>query len=117
MKTQSKNLFFWLCGVAHGTLILQPEIEPTPPALKTQSLNHWTARVKSPKNLFLSSDLKIQMLISGIYYLFLKRMFPENHFSIYNHLSGVLYHLSTAPPSHLQDHGRQQSHENHCNQE
>ena len=117
MKTQSKNLFFWLCGVAHGILILQPEIEPTPPALKTQSLNHWTARVKSPKNLFLSSDLKIQMLISGIYYLFLKRMFPENHFSIYNHLSAVLYHLSTAPPSHLQDHGRQQSRENHCNQE
>ena len=49
MKTQSKNLFFWLCGVAHGILILQPEIEPTPPALKTQSLNHWTARVKSPQ--------------------------------------------------------------------
>ena len=109
--------FFGLCGVAHGILILQPEIEPTPPALKTQSLNHWTARVKSPKNLFLSSDLKIQMLTSGIYYLFLKREFPENHLSIYNHLSGVLDHLSTAPPSHRQDQGRQQPRENHCNQE
>ena len=109
--------FFWLCCVAHGILILQPEIEPIPPALKTQSLNHWTARVKSPKNLFLSSNLKIQMLTSGIYSLFLKRVFPENHLSIYNNFSGVLYHLSTAPPSHRQDHGRQQPRENHCNQE
>lgn len=109
--------FFWLCCVAHGILILQPEIEPIPPALKTQSLNHWTARAKSPKNLFLSSDLKIQRLTSGIYSLFLKRVFHENHLSIYNNFSGVLYHLSTAPPSHRQDHGRQQPHENHCNHE
>ena len=114
---ESIFFFFWLCCVAHGILILQPEIESIPPALKTQSLNHWTARVKSPKNLFLSSDLKIQMLTSGIYYLFLKREFPENHLSIYNHLSGVLDHLSTAPPSHRQDQGRQQPRENHCNQE
>ena len=28
----------------HGILVLQPEIKPVPPALKTQNLNHWTTR-------------------------------------------------------------------------
>ena len=27
-----------------GTLVLQPGIEPVPPAVEAQSLNHWTAR-------------------------------------------------------------------------
>ena len=32
------------CGTACGILVPRPGIEPVPPALETQSLNHWTAR-------------------------------------------------------------------------
>ena len=32
------------CHVARGILIPPPGIEPVPPALEAQSLNHWTAR-------------------------------------------------------------------------
>ena len=32
--------FFWLCGI----LVPRPGIEPAPPAVEVQSLNHWTAR-------------------------------------------------------------------------
>ena len=35
---------FWLCCVACGILVPQPGIEPAPPAVEAQSLNHWTAR-------------------------------------------------------------------------
>ena len=35
---------FWLHHAAFGILVLQPEIEPVPPAVEAQSLNHWTAR-------------------------------------------------------------------------
>ena len=37
-------VLFWLCHKAYGILVPWPEIEPTPPALEAQSLNHWTAR-------------------------------------------------------------------------
>ena len=30
--------------MACGSLLSQPGIEPTPPALEARSLNHWTAR-------------------------------------------------------------------------
>ena len=33
--------------MAHGILIPQPGIEPMPPAVEAQSLNHWTARETS----------------------------------------------------------------------
>ena len=36
--------FFLPCHMAHGILVPQPGIKPTPPALEGQSLNHWTAR-------------------------------------------------------------------------
>ena len=36
--------FFWLHRAAFGLLVPQPGIEPVPPALEVQSLNHWTAR-------------------------------------------------------------------------
>ena len=32
------------CSTAYRILVLGPEIEPAPPALKAQSLNHWNAR-------------------------------------------------------------------------
>ena len=35
---------FWPCGPACRTLVPWPGIEPSSPALKVQSLNHWTTR-------------------------------------------------------------------------
>ena len=35
---------FWPQQVAGGILVPHPGIEPMPPALGAQSLNHWTAR-------------------------------------------------------------------------
>ena len=35
---------FWLHHTACGILVPQLGIEPTPPVLEVQSLNHWTAR-------------------------------------------------------------------------
>ena len=50
----SNSIFSWLnavfCGVfwphctACGILVPRADIEPEPPALEAQSLNHWTAR-------------------------------------------------------------------------
>ena len=37
-------LTFWSFPMACGILVPQPEIEPIPPALEVQSLNHWTTR-------------------------------------------------------------------------
>ena len=34
---------FWLCRAACGILIPWPGIEPMPPTMDTQDLNHWTA--------------------------------------------------------------------------
>ena len=39
-----KFLCFWPHFTACGILVPWPEIEPIPPALEAQSLNHWTAR-------------------------------------------------------------------------
>ena len=39
--------FFFFGHVACGVLVSLPGIEPIPPSLEAQSLNHWTAR-KSP---------------------------------------------------------------------
>ena len=35
---------FWLHHVACGILFPRPGIEPSPPAVEVQSLNHWIAR-------------------------------------------------------------------------
>ena len=42
----SRDIFFFFGPryVACGILVLQPEIEPVPPAVEVWSLNHWTAR-------------------------------------------------------------------------
>ena len=44
------NIFFsfWPCHAACRILVLQPEMEPTPPSLEAQSLNHWTVREVPP---------------------------------------------------------------------
>ena len=36
--------FFWTHSMARGILVPLPGIEPAPPAVEAQSLNHWTAR-------------------------------------------------------------------------
>ena len=36
--------FFWPLCEACGILVPQPGIEPAPPAVAAQSLNHWSAR-------------------------------------------------------------------------
>ena len=43
-------LFIWPRGVACRILVPQPGTEPVPPAVKAQSLNHWTARELPPQN-------------------------------------------------------------------
>ena len=46
---------FWPHCVAHKILVLQSGIEPIPPALEAQSLNHCGLPGKSPKFTFLNS--------------------------------------------------------------
>ena len=36
--------YFWPHHMAHVILVPHPGIEPVPPTLESQSLNHWTAR-------------------------------------------------------------------------
>lgn len=39
------NVFiYWPCDVACGVLVPQPGVEPAPPAVEVQSLNHWTTK-------------------------------------------------------------------------
>ena len=39
------NVFiYWPCHVACGILVPQPGVEPAPPAVEVQSLNHWTTK-------------------------------------------------------------------------
>ena len=44
----SSSFFFRPCQVACGTLVPLPGIEPVPPAVEAQSLNHWTTREVPP---------------------------------------------------------------------
>ena len=44
------------CCIVCGILVPQPGTEPTPPALETQTLNHWTAREVLSHLLFSSSN-------------------------------------------------------------
>ena len=43
-----KFFIFWLCHAACGILVTWPGIEPAPPALEAQSLNHRTTREIAP---------------------------------------------------------------------
>lgn len=45
-----KKIFFLSCHMACGTLVSWSRIEPIPPALEAQCVNHWTSR----EGLFLS---------------------------------------------------------------
>ena len=66
------NFFFWLHCAGCGILVPQPGIEPPPPALEAQSLNHWAAKEVPHLNFFFF--FKVFYLILFIYlfiYLFL----------------------------------------------
>ena len=43
-STVFRGFFFWPHHAACEILAPQPGIEPEPPALEVQSLNHWTTR-------------------------------------------------------------------------
>ena len=47
--------FFWPCCAACGIIIPWPGIEPMPPAMAMQSLNHWTAR-EVPERAIISAE-------------------------------------------------------------
>ena len=56
-------LFFWgggLCHTACGILVPWPGIEPVPPALEVQSLNHWTTREVPGHSLLKNKKQKTQ---------------------------------------------------------
>ena len=36
--------FFFGCTATYGILVPEPEIEPMPPAMEAQSLNHWKSQ-------------------------------------------------------------------------
>ena len=46
-------VYFWRCCTACRFLVPQPGIKPWPPAVETQSLNHWTTR-EGPVSQFFS---------------------------------------------------------------
>ena len=71
---------FWPCPVACGILVPLPRIEPMPPALEAQSLNHWTTREVLIHCLYISffACLSIcQYLMSSIFVSFLSHLFPS----------------------------------------
>ena len=49
--------FFWLRYKACGMLVPQPGVEPAPPAVEAQSLNHWTTREVPPQGVFVDKLL------------------------------------------------------------
>ena len=49
--------FFELHLMVCGLLVPQPGIEPTPSAMKTQSLNPWTTRKNSPSTCTFEASL------------------------------------------------------------
>ena len=53
--------FYWSCSAACGILVPQQGIEPAPPALEAQSLNHWTTR-EVPQNVHFQWSLDIRWL-------------------------------------------------------
>ena len=46
-------IIFWPCHAACKTLVPQPRVEPGPPLVEAQSLNHWPSR-EFPIQMFLS---------------------------------------------------------------
>ena len=37
-------IMIWLCYMACGILVPRPELEPAPPVLEAQRVNHWAIR-------------------------------------------------------------------------
>ena len=54
-----EHFFFWRHQAACGILVPQPGIEPTPPAVEAQSLNHWTAK-EVPRTFFFLAALGLR---------------------------------------------------------
>ena len=50
-------LFFWLHSMALVILVPGPGIEPSPPALEAQNLNHWSTR-EVPEGIFLRKTFR-----------------------------------------------------------
>ena len=44
MEDHYKKNFFWPHHIAHRMLVPRPGIEPVPPEVEMQILNHWAAR-------------------------------------------------------------------------
>ena len=44
MIISKHSSFFWPCCVPCGILIPWPRIEPVPPAMEVESLNHWITK-------------------------------------------------------------------------
>ena len=59
---------FWPLCRACRILLLLPGIKPVPPALRTQSLNHWTIRKSPSLSLF---AVELMSLLSGNWKMFL----------------------------------------------
>ena len=70
-------IYLWPCSMVCRLFILQPEIEPMPPAGEVQSLNHWTAREIPTINfrIFLSPQKRNPIYFS-YYCLFLQPPLP-----------------------------------------
>ena len=60
-------LSFWLFQGAYGILVPQPGFEPTLPAVKLHSLNHWTAKEVPPSS-FLIPGMNMFSILLGIYW-------------------------------------------------
>ena len=69
----SPNLFliliFWPCRMACRILVPRPGIEPVPPAVEVQSLNHWTAREVLAKPNLLSVPSRVHIYIQNYPFL------------------------------------------------
>ena len=80
LKKQRTFFFFFGCAVRHvGALVLQPGIEPVPPAVEARSLNHWTAK-EVPYCLFDYSHPSSSEMVSHCVVFFFKDRF---HFFFY----------------------------------
>ena len=103
---------FWLHCAAHGILVPQPGVEPTPPAVEAQCPNHWTTR-EDPLRGFLKvkvaqscltlcnpTDCTIHgtilaRILEWVAYSLLQGIFPTQGSNPgLPHCERILYHLS-----------------------
>ena len=55
--------FFFSAAVACGILVLSPGIEPLPPEVEAQNLNHWTTMEAQDHVLLTGVSLRLNSLI------------------------------------------------------